>query len=108
MAAVMRDVGLAPRSAGESRRTTLGVALVAVALLVALLTPLRARAPSSSPTKGRAAPTAVTLAPGDTLWEVAARYAPPAIDPRAYVDELIALNRLQGAPLAGQRIRLPG
>ncbi|HVM33845.1 MAG TPA: peptidoglycan-binding protein LysM [Actinomycetota bacterium] len=53
------------------------------------------------------APRAVTLEAGDTLWEVAGRYAPDGIDRRAYVDALIELNRLEGMPPAGRRIRLP-
>ncbi|HVM34385.1 MAG TPA: peptidoglycan-binding protein LysM [Actinomycetota bacterium] len=53
------------------------------------------------------APRAVTLEAGETLWEVAGRYAPEGIDRRAYVHALIELNGLAGMPRAGQRIRLP-
>jgi len=53
------------------------------------------------------APRAVVLGPGDTLWGVAERFAPPSVDPRAYVDVLIELNDLSGAPVAGARLKLP-
>lgn len=107
MVAAVGDVGLAPGRAAEGRSATLRVALVTGALVVALLASLLARAPSSAPTSRGSAPPAVTLAHGETLWELAVRYAPSDIDRRAYVDELVALNRLEGPPLAGQRIHLP-
>ena len=53
------------------------------------------------------APRAVTLAAGDTLWDVAQRYAPAGVDPRAYVDLLMTMNKIEGAPQAGMRLRLP-
>ena len=53
------------------------------------------------------APARITLQSGQTLWEVADRYAPEGIDPRAYVDLLLQMNNIEGAPQAGQRLRLP-
>jgi hypothetical protein len=44
---------------------------------------------------------------GDTLWSLAERYAPEGIDPRAYVDEIVALNHLENGLAQGARIRLP-
>jgi Tfp pilus assembly protein FimV len=61
------------------------------------------RAPASSP----AGPRAVVLRQGQTLWEIAEARAPAGADPRAYVDAVIELNDLSGAPAAGQRLRLP-
>jgi len=49
----------------------------------------------------------VTVAPGETLWQIARRVSPHA-DPRAMVLQLEALNHLHGASvLAGQRLLLP-
>ena len=50
----------------------------------------------------------VVVQPGDTLWSIAAnRY--PGDDPRARVDEIERLNRLQGPLIeAGETLRLPG
>jgi hypothetical protein len=41
------------------------------------------------------------------VWDIAERYAPPSIDPRAYMDEILQLNHLRTVPAAGVRIRLP-
>lgn len=49
-----------------------------------------------------------SVAPGDTLWDLARRYSPPGADLRAYVDRLVSANGLAGRPLqAGMRLRLP-
>jgi Tfp pilus assembly protein FimV len=52
-------------------------------------------------------PSRITLQSGQTLWDVADRYAPAGIDPRAYVDALLRMNNIEGAPQSGQRLRLP-
>jgi LysM domain len=61
----------------------------------------------TTPASRPGAPRAVVVRAGDTLWEVAARWAPDGIDRRAYVDALIELNDLSGMPVAGQMILLP-
>lgn len=49
-----------------------------------------------------------SVAPGDTLWDLARRYFPPGADLRAYVDRLVRANGLAGRPLqAGMRLRFP-
>ncbi|HZA20104.1 MAG TPA: LysM peptidoglycan-binding domain-containing protein [Actinomycetota bacterium] len=53
------------------------------------------------------APRAVVVEAGETLWDIAGAHAPSGIDPRAYVDAVVELNDLDGAPEAGQRLRLP-
>lgn len=53
------------------------------------------------------APRSTALAAGESLWDVAERYAAPGTDPRAYVGALQDLNGLEGAPVAGRSIRLP-
>lgn len=46
--------------------------------------------------------------PGDTLWELAARHAPPGSDPRAYLHRLRELNGLDGGDVrAWTVVRLP-
>lgn len=52
------------------------------------------------------APKAVRIQPGDTIWGLASVYAPHA-DPRAFVDEVLRLNNLSGAPAVGTKVRLP-
>ncbi len=104
MAVGVRDVGLALRAPEKTDRAPLAAALLAVLILLAVL---RAAQLGPAPAPRRPAPRAVTLRPGETLWQLAERHAPTGSDPRVYVADLVALNRLDGAPLAGQRIRLP-
>ena len=50
----------------------------------------------------------LVVAPGDTLWDIAARYAPRQMDLRFAVYSLRAHNALASANLmVGQRIDLP-
>jgi hypothetical protein len=53
------------------------------------------------------APRAVVIRSGQTLWDLALRYAPRSMDPRDYVATMLQLNHLAGPPEAGVRLRLP-
>jgi hypothetical protein len=99
-ASVRTRVARARRAAVRRRRA--GLALVGLSVVVMTLFG-GGRAPASR----ASAPRAVVLAPGDTLWVLAERYAPDGVDPRAYVDAVVELNQLEGAPAAGLRLRLP-
>lgn len=48
----------------------------------------------------------VTVGPGDSLWGIAAEFA-PAADPRDVVDAIVRLNGLEGTIIPGQRLALP-
>ncbi|WP_395963210.1 LysM peptidoglycan-binding domain-containing protein [Actinomadura sp. 6N118] len=49
----------------------------------------------------------VTVEPGETLWDIAARHAPES-DPRRTVDRIIDVNSLSGPVVQpGQQLRLP-
>ena len=89
------------RMLGRRRRTL--IAAVALAAAFGLFAGPRATAPASRP----GTPTAVTVRPGDTLWELATRYAPEGMDVRAYLDAVVDLNGLEGSLQEGARIRLP-
>ena len=69
-----------------------------------------AREAASSPLVGGgipAAPGTVTVAPGDTLWDIASSRYPDA-DVREKVYEIEQLNALNGPAIeAGQKLRLP-
>ena len=97
------------RAARQQRETFLRRRLGVGALLVVIvaLTLQMGGVGQSAPGSIEGAPRAVRLEAGDTLWDVAARFAPEGIDRRAYVDELIELNGLSGAPMVGAKIRLP-
>ena len=66
-------------------------------------------APGGSPMASSAhAPKSVVIRAGQTLWDVAERFAPASVDVRAYVDAVIEINDLEGGSVQpGERIRLP-
>jgi predicted Zn-dependent protease len=75
-------------------------------LVIAGFTLGRASSQAAGPSAHRPLPT-VTVAPGETLWQIAARVDPGA-DRRALVDQIEALNHLHdGRVVAGQQLRLP-
>jgi hypothetical protein len=79
------------------------------AVIVTVATLILATGPGGSAVASRTgAPAAVVVAPGETLWELAERYAQPGVDRRAYVDAIVDLNGLEGAVQAGERLELPG
>ena len=87
------------------RRRRAGLALVAVATVV--LSIFAGGPDATAPASAEGAPDRIVVQPGQTLWEIAARYAPEGVDPRVYVDAIDELNRLDGTLPAGARIRLP-
>lgn len=101
-AAVRRRAARQARVAVVRRRVVLGAFFV---LLVAGVI-LSGGSGVSSPTDA-GGPRAVTVAPGETLWDIAQRYGPAEGDPRAYIYEIQQLNDLHGAPAAGARLELP-
>jgi hypothetical protein len=50
--------------------------------------------------------TYVTMAQGESLWQLAQEIAPTA-DPRDVVAEIVSLNQIQGEVQAGQKIAIP-
>jgi LysM domain len=89
-----------------ARRRRLVVAVVASCALTAALV-LGGGARGSAPASLPGAPRVVIVRPGETLWDVAERYADPAVDRRAYVDALTRRNDLHGVLQPSARIRLP-
>lgn len=88
----------------EVRRRRFALAAVGLSVVIAILV---GSGPSGiAPAATSRAPETVVVRPGDTLWEIAERYSPREIDPRAYLDVLVRAN---GSPtvVPGQKIRLP-
>ncbi len=86
-------------------RRRLGVGLAGLVLVAAMVL---ATGPRRAPVASRpGTPARITVAQGETVWDLAERYAPDGIDRRAYVASILELNRLDGMPLAGQRLKLP-
>ncbi len=88
-------------------RVVLGALLatpVAVALALSALAESPAQAGSTAPTTGFSY---VSVAPGESLWELAAWIAPEA-DPRDVVAQLVELNQLPTTEVQpGQRLAIP-
>ena len=104
--AAARERALARRRhRAQIRRHRAAVALTAVAIVTISI--FASGPDGSAPASTPKAPKAVVVQPGQTLWDIAERYASDGIDPRAYVDAIGELNELEGPLMAGVRIRLP-
>jgi nucleoid-associated protein YgaU len=105
---VLRPPADAP-GAAPLRLTRRGVVVLSAVVLLlglGLVWLARASAPSSAGTHP-AAPAAVTVQSGDTLWSIASRVA-PGQDPRAEVAALQRRNHLSGVDLTpGQVLQVP-
>ena len=104
--AALRRRAAARRRALALRRTAAAVALLAVLVLV-LLGGSGGSGTATAGSTPNSGPHAVVMRPGQTVWDLAERYAPATMDPRAYVDQVLDINHLTGMPAAGVRIRLP-
>ena len=101
--AELRRAALRRRRAIARRRMLAALTVVVVSVVM-----LFAGGPSAvAPAGDHRTPRVVVVQPGQTLWALAERYAGDGIDPRAYVDAVLALNHLEGPPPAGARIKLP-
>ena len=98
-----------PSGARLNRRGRLARTFVVLSLAVVLASLFGLKAGAGT-TDAVGAPTSfveVTVAPGDTLWSLAARMAESG-DVRAMVDEISSVNSLTSAELqAGQKVRIP-
>lgn len=95
----------------RGRVVVTALATAAVLLALAAFGLLVQRAVDAAPTRALAEPvaaTTITVGPGDTLWDIAARLAPGG-DVRATVDEISRLNALSraGDLEVGQRLVVP-
>ena len=95
---------IAARRRAMYRRRRLGVASVLATIVVGLI--MAGGSGQAALTKD-SAPRTVVIQPGQTLWDVAERYAAPGTDLRAYVDALQERNDLGGVVPAGLQLDLP-
>jgi hypothetical protein len=108
-AVVLRFPTATVRRRAAARRRTLALrrASVAGALAATLVLVLLGSGGGTAEAAHSGTPRAVVLRSGQTVWDLAERFAPASMDPRAFVDQVLELNHLEGAPGAGVRIRLP-
>ena len=99
----------APATSGAVHLTARGRAvLVVLGLVLAVTGALTAGSAAADDPAAGLPVSAVTVAPGDTLWGIAAELAAPGEDVRVVVDRLAELNGGLDAGLqAGQQILVP-
>ena len=94
----------AHRAAIRRRRLALGATAVIV-----VIAGLFATGPSGSVTAGPSSDRSrVVVRSGQTVWDIASRHAPSDMDPRAYLDAILAHNGVTvGEIQPGTKLRLP-
>ena len=86
------------------RRIAAVLVIAVVALAVSGLWAMRSEASSDA----GVVEATVVVAPGDTVWDIAAAYTPAGAHPQAYVAEVLRYNDLTAsAVLPGTVLRLP-
>lgn len=95
--------GIARRKAAR-RRHRAGLAVVVTAVVA--MTLLGGGREATAPAAGRGQATAV-VQPGETLWDIAERYAPQGMDLRVYVGALAEANDIGPVLQAGTELALP-
>jgi LysM repeat protein len=82
------------------------VVLALLLVLTGMVAVLLAASTGDAATPAGPVPT-VVVQPGDTLWSIAARYAPGS-DPFGTIEQIRQLNGLDGYTVhAGQRLQVP-
>lgn len=88
-------------------RVVLGALLAAPVAVVLTVSALSAAPAQAGSTVSTASFDHITVAPGESLWDLAAWIAPDA-DPRQVVSDLVALNQLPTTDVQpGQRLAIP-
>jgi hypothetical protein len=105
--AVVVRTGAARRAAARRRAIVRKLAVMVALLGMLALVLLGGGGDSTAQASHSQAPRAVVLRSGQTLWDLARRYAPRSMDPRDYVATMLELNHLAGPPEAGVKVRLP-
>jgi hypothetical protein len=105
-------VGGRPRTRSRLRRVVAGLAVVVASAAVVVALGLLARVAEPGPAPVRPpAPVVVTVQPGETVWDVAARVAPgrPGAEVAAAAERIVADNALGSVRLEpGQVLRVAG
>lgn len=96
------------RSIPSDSRTGLRALLLGLLVVLTVGALLLLFQGEAASTPGQMDMTVVVVQPGDTLWEIADRFAPESADLRVVVRELVTLNGLQSKVLRpGQVLQVP-
>jgi LysM repeat protein len=95
------------RLTARGRRVLLAVASVPLAAAIGFGILSGGSAIASNDSVATATFETVTVVPGDSLWSIASKVA-PSEDPREVIDEIVALNALEGATIqVGDELAIP-
>jgi hypothetical protein len=96
-------------SAATLRRRRLATVLATLCVLAACAIAARSTpSTSAAPVPAAPPPATVVIAPGDTLWDLAAAHAPPQVDVASYAAAVAAHNGLDARRLQpGDAVELP-
>ena len=98
---------VAAKGINYARRRVMAVVVLLVALLAVAFNMLQTQSAGASAHTGKASFTYVYVAPGDTLWSIATKYAPEK-DPQQESNDIQNLNALNSSDVVpGQRLALP-
>mgnify|MGYP000570720628 CR=1 FL=1 len=98
---------VAAKGINYARRRAMVAVLFVVAVLAVAFSVLQTQSAGATAHSGKASFTYVYVAPGDTLWSIATKYAPDA-DPQQEIIDIQNLNSISGSELVpGQRLALP-
>ncbi len=98
---------VAAKGINYARRRVMAVVVVVVALLAVAFNMLQTQSAGASAHGSKATFTYVYVAPGDTLWSIATKYAPER-DPQQEITDIQNLNALSSSDVVpGQRLALP-
>ena len=90
-----------------ARRRALAIVILVIAALAVVFSISQTQAAGATSHAGKANFTYVYVAPGDTLWSIATKYAPDR-DPQQEITDIQNLNALSSSNVVpGQRLALP-
>ena len=100
-------VAVAANGINYARRRAVAAVLFVVVALAVAFNMLQPQSAGASAHSGKANFTYIYVAPGDTLWSIATKYAPQA-DPQQEIQDIKTLNSLTSSQLEpGQQLALP-
>lgn len=98
-AGVAGVTGVTAMVPGPDARRGTGMVFAVIALAALFVLAMGGVGAGADPEQQRAIVGSATVEPGETLWDVAVAHAPEGSDPRAYLNEIRDLNRLDAGSI---------